>query len=367
MRVVLASALCSANIFCLVGASLCKFAWVTSSGNWRHHSEVEGRGGGFSRYHHHHERIFNRIPTTWFVLGEFMRGRILSPYVRVDGQPSIALQGQSQEEDTSIPALAQAVDTEESKFGPMHPQVAKALIALGAALNVNGDLFPAKESCTRALQILQSVHGSNPNGEMAECLHILADIQQATSEEIGDTALNLQSMALELATRCWGLSDPKVAAYAHHLAKMSEHFSQFLLPDLPRPFYMPDPEPLYRHALSVTENVYGRDHIEVAKALDDLAMALLCWRKGTSDAEVGKAKLPEAEMLAERALLISEKTLGLENPDTAARAHRLGMVLIAEGKENMARTHIRRALEIREKILGPDHPDTATSRSLIGV
>lgn len=50
-------------------------------------------------------------------------------------------------------------------------QVAAALIPLSQALYANGDLDPARESCTRALKILQMAYGQNPTVEVSKEAH----------------------------------------------------------------------------------------------------------------------------------------------------------------------------------------------------
>lgn len=45
-------------------------------------------------------------------------------------------------------------------------QVAAALIPLAQALFANGDIGPARETCTRALKILQVAYGSTPSVEV---------------------------------------------------------------------------------------------------------------------------------------------------------------------------------------------------------
>lgn len=46
-------------------------------------------------------------------------------------------------------------------------QVATALIPLSQALYANGDLEPARETCTRALKILQMAYGQSPSVEVS--------------------------------------------------------------------------------------------------------------------------------------------------------------------------------------------------------
>lgn len=65
----------------------------------------------------------------------------------------------------------------------------------------------------------------------------------------------------------------------------------------------------------------------------------------------------------ERALAISEATLGTEHPDVAIRRNNLGIVLRELGDLEGARVGYKRALVIGEAALGPDHPEVATYRS----
>lgn len=63
--------------------------------------------------------------------------------------------------------------------------------------------------------------------------------------------------------RVCGPQSVEVAAYARCLAQMSEDYSKYLQAGLPRPFYMPNPVPLYRQTLSILEKLIGPDHPEV--------------------------------------------------------------------------------------------------------
>jgi hypothetical protein len=67
------------------------------------------------------------------------------------------------------------------------------------------------------------------------------------------------------------------------------------------------------------------------------------------------------------ALVIHEKVLGPEHPDTASSLNKLAVLHFDQGDFAGARPLCERALEIREKVLGPEHPDTASSlNSLAG-
>jgi tetratricopeptide (TPR) repeat protein len=74
-----------------------------------------------------------------------------------------------------------------------------------------------------------------------------------------------------------------------------------------------------------------------------------------------QGKAAEALPLYRKALLIREKVLGLDHPDTAQSYNNVASCLQAQGKAAEALPLFRKALLIQEKVLGLDHPDTAAS------
>ena len=60
-------------------------------------------------------------------------------------------------------------------------------------------------------------------------------------------------------------------------------------------------------------------------------------------------------------MTISEKSLGVEHPETATSLNNLALLLQDQGDLAGARPLYERALAIFEKALGPEHPHTATS------
>jgi tetratricopeptide (TPR) repeat protein len=67
----------------------------------------------------------------------------------------------------------------------------------------------------------------------------------------------------------------------------------------------------------------------------------------------------QAIPLAQRALIIREKALGPEHPDTAIALNNLALLYQAIGAYAKAEPLDQRALAINENALGPKHPDTA--------
>jgi tetratricopeptide (TPR) repeat protein len=103
-------------------------------------------------------------------------------------------------------------------------------------------------------------------------------------------------------------------------------------------------------ALVIREKVLGPEHPDTATSLNNLALLLQDQRDFAG-----------ARPLYERALAIREKTLGPEHPDTATSLNNLAGLLYTQGDFAGARPLFERALAIHEKVLGPEHPDTANS------
>jgi tetratricopeptide (TPR) repeat protein len=108
-------------------------------------------------------------------------------------------------------------------------------------------------------------------------------------------------------------------------------------------------ESVLRRALAISEKLRGDQDPETGTRLDNLAALL--HRKGAYVA---------AEPLHRRALTITEKAQGAEHPDTGTRLNNLAELLRAKGDYAAAEPLHRRALAIAEKTLGPDHAVTGT-------
>jgi tetratricopeptide (TPR) repeat protein len=113
--------------------------------------------------------------------------------------------------------------------------------------------------------------------------------------------------------------------------------------------------PLLERALVIREKELGPEHPDTARSLYLLGSLLQ-----------DQGDLAKARPLHERALAIFEKALGPESPDMAGPMTSLASLLRDQsGDLTKARQLYERALTIREKKLGPEHP--ATARSLNGL
>jgi CHAT domain-containing protein/Tfp pilus assembly protein PilF len=107
-------------------------------------------------------------------------------------------------------------------------------------------------------------------------------------------------------------------------------------------------EPLFQRALQISEQSLGSTHPAVATLLNNLAMVYLDQRN-----------YAEAEPLFQRALQISEQSLGSTHPEVATSLNNLALLYSDQGNYAEAEPLFQRALQIREQNLGSTHPDVA--------
>jgi tetratricopeptide (TPR) repeat protein len=108
--------------------------------------------------------------------------------------------------------------------------------------------------------------------------------------------------------------------------------------------------PILQEAIIVRERELGANHPDTLTSISNLASVLR--RQG---------RYEEAESMNRRALKGYEKELGANHPDTLTSVGNLALVLQRQGRYEKAESMNRRALEGREKELGANHPDTLIS------
>ena len=149
-------------------------------------------------------------------------------------------------------------------------------------------------------------------------------------------------------------------------------------------------EPLYQKVLGIWEQVLGREHPQVASALNELAhlyhdqgkhveagqlyqralqiceqhqdsehLQLAVSLNGLAYLYQEQGKYSEAELLYQRALAVRKQHLGPEHPEVAATLNGLAYLYQEQGKYGEAEPLYQRALWICEQRLGPEHPEVA--------
>ena len=107
---------------------------------------------------------------------------------------------------------------------------------------------------------------------------------------------------------------------------------------------------LLLESLSLHEQIYGILHPEVARVYHQLSM--LYYQMDEKNAAVE---------LAHKAVVVSERTLGVDSNETILSYLNLGLFEHASGNTNGALAYVRHALELWKIIYGPDHPDSITT------
>lgn len=115
----------------------------------------------------------------------------------------------------------------------------------------------------------------------------------------------------------------------------------------------------WERALVIREKVLGPEHPQTTDSLNNLGVLLHA--QGNLSEDDPQGKFSEALLYYQRALLIREKVLGEEHPHTAQSLNHIGALLRDQGEFARSQAYIEQALAIREKVLGPEHPDTAFS------
>ena len=146
--------------------------------------------------------------------------------------------------------------------------------------------------------------------------------------------------ALTLAEEVYGRDHPNVATIVNNLGLVLQDLGD-----------LPAAKEHFERALAIDEEVYGRDHPKVAIRVNNLGRVLQ---------DLGD--LPAAKEHLERALAIDEDVYSKDHPMVARDINNLGSVLQDLGDLKAAKKHYEQAFEMRRKFLGGDHPPTITVR-----
>jgi len=150
-------------------------------------------------------------------------------------------------------------------------------------------------------------------------------------------ALPYRKQSLSQAEGRFGKEHLDVAASINNLAMLYQYQGKY-----------EESESLYLQALELYKKLLGAGHPDVATSLNNLA--ILYQYKG---------RYEEAESLYLQALELSKKLLGAEHPDVAKSLNNLAMLYQYQGRYEEAESLYLQALELYKKFLGTEHPDVA--------
>jgi len=112
-----------------------------------------------------------------------------------------------------------------------------------------------------------------------------------------------------------------------------------------------DAEPLLAQALAIRQELYGREHVDLAASLFDLA-----------EAQANMGDFEAAERMHREALDMRRYVLGGRHPDVASSLRSLAWVVKEQGRPDEAVRHLQDALSIAR----PNPQDLAATLSLLG-
>ncbi|KAI0881896.1 clustered mitochondria-domain-containing protein [Annulohypoxylon maeteangense] len=107
---------------------------------------------------------------------------------------------------------------------------------------------------------------------------------------------------------------------------------------------------LLLESLTLHEQIYGILHPEVARAYSSLAQVY--YHLEEKEAAVD---------LARKAVIVSERTIGVDSAETLLYYLNLGLYVHGSGDSKNALTYVKHALDLWKIIYGPDHPDSITT------
>jgi len=110
------------------------------------------------------------------------------------------------------------------------------------------------------------------------------------------------------------------------------------------------------NSLSLHEQIYGIIHPEVAKVYT--ALSHIYYNHGRKEGAVE---------LAFKAVIVYERTVGVDSTDALVAYLNLGLFCHANDQTNLALGYLRHSLELWKVIYGPNHPESVTTMNNVAV
>jgi tetratricopeptide (TPR) repeat protein len=234
-------------------------------------------------------------------------------------------------------ASERALEIEEKRFGPDHPNVAVRVNALGARLHDLRNYSGAKAAYERALRINEQ----NLGPEHPRVATVLNNLGMMMTE-VGDLSGAKEALerALRIDEQSFGPDHPNVARDVANLGLVMKEQDN-----------LSGAKEAFERALRIDEQSGGHDHPNVANRVCCLGVVM-----------EGLGNLSCAKEAFERALRIDEQTLGPEHLNVARDVANLGMIKKKLGDLSGAKEALERAFAIVVRTLGSNDPITETVR-----
>lgn len=184
--------------------------------------------------------------------------------------------------------------------------------------------------------ITNGVHhdeGKKKKKKTADPSHTNGKTSRTPTTFTPDDILNITPLVKDAAPKS-ALADEALEAGRISLAQMQKQLGQELVLE----------------SLSLHEQIYGILHPEVAKVYHQLSM--IYYQNDEKEAAVE---------LARKAVIVTERTLGVDSHDAVLAYLNLSLFEHHLGNTKQALLYVRHALEIWKIIFGPNHPDSITT------
>ena len=263
-----------------------------------------------------------------------------------------------------------ALDIAEKNVGPHHPDVAISLDILADIYkSMGGDCYHTRE-----------LLGDFTNAEPPET-HLKAEEFYKRSLTIRENTFGLENINVansldRIAILYTSIGDH----YCKNIYQLDDEFISY-----PINYYLKAKE-LFKRSLTIKENIFGPDHVEVATSLDNLAITYKSiwsfnqkYREKTlneqsstrqNDNYIKEKSIDDyfkAEVFYKRSLTIQENTYGTESIQLLEILRKLSSLYKSKGDKYNTDRFDMRMLTVSQKDyieglkenLGPDHPDVA--------
>lgn len=231
--------------------------------------------------------------------------------------------------------LREVVKLRQKTFSNEHPETAGAMVQLAAVLCDEGKYADAEKLASQAVKAEEILFGDTDNLFVARARHCLGNIQRQDGHY--EEAANYLNKALLTEQRILGREHVEVAEIMDDLAKVRADQANFK-----------ESETLLTEAQQIAEHSTGPDHPRRAVFTRDLGHLYL--REG---------KYGEAEPLFKAALALSTRVLGETHSVTADSARDLGDIYLKQKKYAEAIPYLQKALSIDEQLYGAMAPQLA--------
>ena len=227
----------------------------------------------------------------------------------------------------------EAAYQEALKFGTETTQVATALNNLAEVYRLLGNFSKAEEFVAYALHVQRKLLGDD-HIEVATVLNNLGNIRLQQQNIEG--AIEALTSSLTIYDRTLPSNHPEIAMAANNLGRAHQALGRHA-----------QAQYLHERALLIL-NKTRPNHPDMAATLNNLAGAL-----------ISQDRLDPAEPMLKKALSIEENVFGKDHPRVATTLNNLGWLYFKQSRYADAEPLARRAIQIVESQFGPNHPVVA--------